>query len=183
MKEARTRTLDRREFTVETVLAMLSGVTITVSACGGSGPQGPTAEASPTPVPTPQPTPTPEPSPTPTPNPQGTPTPEPSPTPSPQPTPTPTPQPTPTPTPQPSPTPTPLTDKTGTISANHGHRAVITGAQLTAGNAVNLDIQGTAAHPHSVQLSASEVQAIADNQRVSKASSTDSGHNHTVTFN
>ena len=29
--------LDRREFTLAAVLAMLSGVTITISACGGGG--------------------------------------------------------------------------------------------------------------------------------------------------
>jgi hypothetical protein len=31
------RTLDRREFTVASALALLSGVTITITACGGSG--------------------------------------------------------------------------------------------------------------------------------------------------
>jgi hypothetical protein len=37
-----------------------------------------------------------------------------------------------------------------TISANHGHSAVITGAQLTAGGAVELNIRGTATHAHTV---------------------------------
>ncbi len=119
------KTLDRRTFTLEAVLAMLSGVVITISssACGGG--------SSPT-----------------TPN-----------------------------------TPTPSGDKMGVISANHGHVAIITGAQLTAGGAVNLDIQGTATHTHTVSLSAADIMAIAANQQVSRESTNNSGHSHTVTFN
>jgi hypothetical protein len=46
-----------------------------------------------------------------------------------------------------------------------------------------LDIQGAAAHPHTVSLSAAEIGMIAANQQVAKPSSTDNGHSHTVTFN
>lgn len=74
-------------------------------------------------------------------------------------------------------------DKTGTISGNHGHRAVVTGADLTAGNSVALDIQGDSTHPHTVQLSAQEVTNIRNGTRVSKASSNNQAHTHTVTFN
>ncbi len=81
-----------------------------------------------------------------------------------------------------SPTPT-GGDKSGSISANHGHVAVITGAQLTAAGALSLNIQGTATHPHTVELSAGEIASIAANGRVSKDSSDNSGHSHTVTFN
>jgi hypothetical protein len=126
--------LSRREFTVASALAMLSGVAITISAAcgGGSSPSSPS----------------------------------------------------PNPTPTPAPTPTPTTgDKVGSISDNHGHSAVITGAQLTAGGALALDIRGTATHTHTVELSAAEIASIAASQRVSKSSSTDSGHDHTVTFN
>jgi hypothetical protein len=35
------RTLDRRQFTTEAALAMLSGVAITISGCGGSSPTAP----------------------------------------------------------------------------------------------------------------------------------------------
>jgi hypothetical protein len=92
--------------------------------------------------------------------------------------------PSPMPTPTPAPTPTPsATDKTGTISANHGHTAVVTGAQLTAAAEVTLDIRGGADHPHTVALSAAEVSSIAGGQRVSKESTTDASHSHTVTFN
>jgi len=88
-----------------------------------------------------------------------------------------------TPTPTPTPTPTASGDKVGAISDNHGHSAVITGAQLTAGGALTLDIQGSSSHTHTVQLSAAEIASIGGNQRVSKSSSTTQGHDHTVTFN
>jgi hypothetical protein len=127
------KTIGRREFSVATALAMLSGVAIVISetACGGDSPTMPS----------------------------------------------------PTPTPGATPTPAPATDKTGTISANHGHVAVISGATLTAGGAFNLDISGSAGHPHTVELSAAEITSIAGGQRVSKESSTDMAHSHTVTFN
>lgn len=79
-------------------------------------------------------------------------------------------------------------DVSGSVSANHGHAAVITGAQLTASNAVVLNIRSAATHPHTVELSAQEVGQIAARQRVSKTSSTDDSpdagrHSHIVTFN
>lgn len=74
-------------------------------------------------------------------------------------------------------------DKTGTVSNNHGHSAMITGAQLTMGGALQLNIQGAASHPHTVALSAAEIGTIASSQRVSKESSSDNSHTHTVTFN
>jgi len=80
-------------------------------------------------------------------------------------------------------TPASGTDKTGSISSNHGHSAVITSAQLTAAGGIALGIQGTAGHPHTVTLAGSDLSAIAGSQRVSKESSNDSGHSHTVTFN
>ncbi len=52
-------------------------------------------------------------------------------------------------------------DKVGSISDNHGHSAVIAGAKLTAGAAISLDIQGTATHTHTVDLSAAEIASIA----------------------
>lgn len=159
------RTLDRRAFSVEAALLMLGGVTVTISACGGSydSPGDPSSQATPAPQPTP--------------------TPQPTATPSPTPEPTPDPYAEPTPTPPPSPTPMPVAGKDGSISSNHGHVARITGAQLTAGGALSLDITGTASHPHTVELSSADVTAIAGNQRVSKTSSNDAAHTHVVTFN
>jgi hypothetical protein len=116
--------IDRREFTLRSILAMLSGVTITISGCGGGG---------------------------------GSPT-------------------------QPNPPPS-SGDKVGNISANHNHKAVISAAELSAGGAVTLNIRGDADHPHTLQLTAAEVASIANGQRVSKASSEDAFHTHTVTFN
>jgi hypothetical protein len=44
--------LDRREFTLAAILAMLSGVTITISGCGG-GSSSPSSPSTPAPTPTP----------------------------------------------------------------------------------------------------------------------------------
>jgi hypothetical protein len=123
--------MTRREFSLEAALAILSGVAITISGCGGSS--NPAAPSNPTPAPTP--------------------------------------------------TPDASGDKVGAISANHGHVARITGAQLTAGNGFALDIQGTATHTHTVILSNADIQAIAGNQQVARVSSNTGGHDHTVTFN
>ena len=114
--------LDRREFTVKSVLALLSGVVITITGCGSDTP--------------------------------GSPSPDPEPG-----------------------------DAVGAISANHGHTAVITSAQLASPTSITLDIQGSASHSHSVALTQAEVGQVANGVRVSKLSSNDQGHNHTVTFN
>ncbi len=83
-----------------------------------------------------------------------------------------------------SPSPTPSSgDRTGTISANHGHTATITSAQLTAGNTISLDIRGQATHPHTVAITQAEMVQIAGSQRVSKESTNNDAHTHTVTFN
>lgn len=119
--------LGRREFTAQTVLALLSGVVITITS-GCDGDDSPTA-------------------------------------------------------------PTPPGGggggggATGTVSANHGHTATITSAQLTAGGAVTLDIRGSADHPHTVELTAAEVMQVANRTQLSKSSSSDQGHSHIVTFN
>ena len=118
-------TLDRREFTRLSLLAMLSGVAITITACGG-GSDGP-----------------------------GSPTP-------------------------------PGDGEEGSISANHGHSVRITSAQLTAGGQLTLSLGGAVGvpdHSHSVSLSAAEVVSIRDGARVSKTSTAEEAHTHTVTFN
>jgi hypothetical protein len=79
-------------------------------------------------------------------------------------------------------------DRTGTVTANHGHTATVLSVDLTAGNAVSLDIRGTADHPHTVTLTGAQVVQIRDGQRVSTTSTTDASaqfgtHLHTVTFN
>ena len=114
--------IGRRAFTEQGLLLLLSGVTITVSACGSdSNPAGATP---------------------------------------------------------------PQADVSGTISANHGHVAVLTAARITGGGAVvAFDIQGTAAHAHTIDLSAAQIGQIAAKQQVTVTSTTNSQHSHTVTFN
>jgi hypothetical protein len=80
-------------------------------------------------------------------------------------------------------TPAPAGSKTGQISANHGHQAVITAAQLQAGGAVQIDIASSAGHSHMVALPAQAVQEIRDGKPVQKDSTTTDAHMHTVTFN
>ena len=116
-----TRLLSRREFSRESVLAMLAGVVITITGCGDDNPTAPSGGSG--------------------------------------------------------------TDVTGVVSANHGHIATVTGAQITAAGAVSLNIMGQADHPHTVTLTAAQVQQIGSRQQVVVTSTTDAGHQHTVTFN
>ena len=116
-----TRLLSRREFSRESVLAMLAGVVITITGCGDDDPTGPSGGSG--------------------------------------------------------------TDVTGVVSANHGHRATVTGVQITAANGVSLDIRGDADHPHTVALTAAQVAQIGNRQQVVVTSTTDNSHQHTVTFN
>lgn len=73
----------------------------------------------------------------------------------------------------------------GAISnvANHGHKAVVTKAQLDAGGAVTLDIKGSADHTHSVELTADEMATLKKGGHVMKSCSTASSHSHSVMFN
>jgi hypothetical protein len=81
--------------------------------------------------------------------------------------------------------PMPYADQPGNVGSNHGHTVVITGAQLSAGGAVVLDIQGSASHPHQIRLTADEVRMIGEGRRLSKDSSASpsGSHAHTVIFN
>jgi hypothetical protein len=114
---------DRREFTLAAMLAMLGGVSITISGCGGKA--------------------------------SGLTTPS---------------------------TTQPVADKAGAISGNHGHAAVVTSGQLTAANTLALNLQGTATHDHTLELSAAELVQIRDGATVTKECSGTS-HTHMVTFN
>jgi len=81
--------------------------------------------------------------------------------------------------------PTPPADKNATVStdAGHTHAAVVTGAQLAAGNAITVTLTGATTHTHTVALSQAELTQISANTRVQKTSSNDNAHTHTVTFN
>jgi hypothetical protein len=81
----------------------------------------------------------------------------------------------------------PPSDVAASISANHNHSGTITGAQISAGAAFTLNIQGTAAHPHTVAITQSDLTALKNRQSVTKESSTDlsttfGNHSHQVTF-
>jgi hypothetical protein len=76
----------------------------------------------------------------------------------------------------------PSGSKTGTISANHGHTAVITAAELSAGGALSLRIEGSAGHNHMLDLPAQAVTDVRDGRKVEKMS-TSTDHAHMVTFN
>jgi hypothetical protein len=82
-----------------------------------------------------------------------------------------------------APSSAPPADVTGNISANHGHVAVITSAQITAGAAiVALDIHGTAGHTHTLSISQADLTSLKNKQAVTSVSTTDSAHSHSVTF-
>jgi hypothetical protein len=81
--------------------------------------------------------------------------------------------------------PEPPADRVGTISLNHGHVAVVTAAQLDAGGALKLEIQGSSIHGHALELSADEVARIRRGEIVSvlSAAGWEDKHDHRVTFN
>ena len=167
----------RREFTAQSILALLSGFVITISDACSESPTTPATSTTTTPPASTTTTPATSTSTTSTP--PGTST-------------TTTPATSTTTTiPATSTTTVPATSTTttsapstinGTISANHGHTATVTGAQIAADLAVTLNIQGTAGHNHTVALSAADLTKLNNRQAVSVVSSTDSLHNHTVTF-
>ena len=123
------RRIDRREFGKEASLAFLSGVAISVSACGG-GSGSPTVSTPTTTLP-----------------------------------------------------PAGPNDELGTISANHGHVALLSATEINAGAAVAVNIRGSAGHPHTVMLPAAALRDIKDGKPVEVQSTTDDGHDHIVTFN
>lgn len=73
-------------------------------------------------------------------------------------------------------------DFSGSISANHGHSATVTAAQITSASAVTITLVG-GTHTHTAQLTAAQVQQIGARQQVVVTSSTTDAHTHTVTFN
>ena len=132
MRKTKTRSINRREFNQESLVALFSGVAITISGCGGGGggsPAAPTAAANPTPTPTDT-----------------------------------------------------VSGRQGSISANHGHVAILTSTEFTATGGVMLNIQGQADHTHMLELTEAELDAIENGQTVSKITTTGQAHNHTVTF-
>jgi hypothetical protein len=77
----------------------------------------------------------------------------------------------------------PAGSKSGQVSSNHGHTAAITAAELQAGGALSLSIEGSAGHNHVVAVPAQAVAQIRDGRPVRVDSTTTDAHMHTVTFN
>jgi hypothetical protein len=75
--------------------------------------------------------------------------------------------------------------ESGSISLNHGHAATLTAAQLQAGTALVLEIQGASIHGHTVELTADDVARIRRGETVSLLSSAgwEDKHDHRVVFN
>ena len=72
----------------------------------------------------------------------------------------------------------------GEITGNHGHSVTITAAQLQAGGDLTINLTvGTPEHTHYIALTAAEVATIRGGGRVSKVTSTEQAHEHTVIFN
>ena len=75
---------------------------------------------------------------------------------------------------------------TGVVSANHGHVAFVSDAQINAANNISLDISGSAGHAHTIDLTGVELTQIGNGQRVVKTSTVSQvtgTHSHNVTFN
>src|SRR5262245_24495316 len=67
-------------------------------------------------------------------------------------------------------------DIIGEVMENHGHVARLGGPQISAGQAVEISIRGTAGHDHIVSFTADEVQRLRGGERVTKGSTTTDGH-------
>ena len=82
-------------------------------------------------------------------------------------------------------TPTaPPADINGVVAANHAqpHAVVITGATITAGNAVTLNIQGQSTHNHTLSVTQANLTSLKNRTAVTITSSNDNSHMHDVTF-
>jgi hypothetical protein len=73
-------------------------------------------------------------------------------------------------------------DRSGTVASNHGHVALVTGTQQDTGTAFNLSIQGSAGHNHTLALTTQNLADLKAGLALTKTSSTDAGHSHSVTF-
>jgi hypothetical protein len=68
-----------------------------------------------------------------------------------------------------------------TISANHGHKLVVSSADVAAGVAKTYSIQGAASHDHEVTISATQFAQLALGGSITMVSTTTLGHTHNVT--
>jgi hypothetical protein len=129
--------IDRRGFNRESLVALFSGVAVTISGCGGGAGYDSAAPTAPSAA---------------------------------------------NPTPPPTGSDNTVTGRQGSISGNHGHAAILTSAEFGAAGGVILNIQGQADHPHMLELTETEIDAIASGESVSKPTTAARGHDHRVTF-
>ena len=68
-----------------------------------------------------------------------------------------------------------------TIAANHGHVLVVSKADVAAAADKTYDIMGTAAHTHSVTVTAANFATLTGNHSINVTSTTGAAHTHDVT--
>jgi hypothetical protein len=66
------------------------------------------------------------------------------------------------------------------IAGNHGHVLMVSKAEVTAAADKTYDITGTAAHSHSVTVTAANFATLASNQSVSLTSTSGGNHTHSI---
>lgn len=66
------------------------------------------------------------------------------------------------------------------ISANHGHVLVVSKDDVAAGVDQTYDIMGTAAHTHSVTITAAQFATLQTNQSIMTTSTVASSHSHSI---
>ena len=86
------------------------------------------------------------------------------------------------PNPAPEPGPKPGGACTDTIAANLGHALTIAAADLDSLVAIVYNIQGGAAHNHSVTLAVADLRALKAGATVTVISSNAAGHEHSVSI-
>jgi hypothetical protein len=85
-------------------------------------------------------------------------------------------------TPLPAPGPKPGATCTDTIAANHGHVLTIASADLDSPTDLVYNIQGGAAHNHTVPLAVADLRALKAGTTVTVVSSNAAGHEHSVSI-
>lgn len=68
------------------------------------------------------------------------------------------------------------------ISSNHGHSLTVPAADVNAGVDKTYNIQGSSSHPHTIMVSSSDFATLSMNNSISKTSTNNDGHTHSVTI-
>ncbi|MCX6116569.1 MAG: hypothetical protein NT027_03435 [Proteobacteria bacterium] len=70
----------------------------------------------------------------------------------------------------------------GSVSANHGHNALLTIEQIQSKSQVTRSIQGESGHSHNLDISPEDLNQLRQGNSIQVVSSTDFSHSHTVVF-